>query len=589
MADSRGEGVKDLVRLFGAVFRLSLPYFRSEDRRAGLILLGAVVAIELSIVAVNVLINQWNARFFNALQERNWDQFVRELSIFCVLATIFIVLAVYQLYLNQWLQIRWRKWMTRVYLDRWLASSVHYRMQLFGDAADNPDQRIADDINQFIEKSLTIVVRLLGAIVTLISFFAILWSLSASAPLSVFGSPVNIPGYLVWTALIYSIIGTLIAHWIGWPLAAINFRQQRYEADFRFSLIRVRENAEQIALLRGEEAEKTGLGERFGRVVENFMQLMSRQKKVIFVQQGHAQIAIILPYVVVSPAYFSGVVPLGTLTQTAGAFGSVQESLSFFVTFYRSIAEWAAVVDRLTGFNRALDDAQARTAASDISVTSEPDARSVRIDGLSVHRPDGTQLLAPAVHEFRPREHVLVSGPSGAGKSTLFRALAGLWPYGKGRVVIPEGARIMVLPQRPYFPETTLANALSYPASGAFDDAKLAEALQAVGLPRLTGRLHEEAHWNRVLSLGEQQRLGVARALLQDPDYLFLDEATASLDEPSEAKLYALLHERLKGTTIVSIGHRSTLIGLHDRHVAFEPDGEGTHKLSEAKPAAAAE
>jgi putative ATP-binding cassette transporter len=283
------------------------------------------------------------------------------------------------------------------------------------------------------------------------------------------------------------------------------------------------------------------------------------------------------------------VVPLGTLTQTAGAFGSVQESLSFFVTFYRSIAEWAAVVDRLTGFNRALDDAQARTAASDISVTSEPDARSVRIDGLSVHRPDGTQLLAPAVHEFRPREHVLVSGPSGAGKSTLFRALAGLWPYGKGRVVIPEGARIMVLPQRPYFPETTLANALSYPASGAFDDAKLAEALQAVGLPRLTGRLHEEAHWNRVLSLGEQQRLGVARALLQDPDYLFLDEATASLDEPSEAKLYALLHERLKGTTIVSIGHRSTLIGLHDRHVAFEPDGEGTHKLSEAKPAAAAE
>ncbi|MFZ5693778.1 MAG: ABC transporter ATP-binding protein/permease [Pseudomonadota bacterium] len=581
--------MKDLARIFAAVFRLSLPYFRSEDRRAGLILLAAVIAIELSIVAVNVLINQWNARFFNALQDRNWDNFVKELSIFCVLAAIFILLAVYQLYLNQWLQIRWRTWMTRVYLDRWLASSTHYRMQLFGDAADNPDQRIADDINQFIEKSLTIVVRLLGAIVTLLSFFAILWSLSDSAPLTLFGAQINIPGYLVWTALIYSIIGTLIAHWIGWPLAAINFRQQRLEADFRFSLIRVRENAEQIALLRGEDAEKARLGERFSKVARNFMDLMSRQKKVIFVQQGHAQIAIILPYIVVSPAYFSGAVPLGTLTQTASAFGSVQESLSFFVTFYRSIAEWAAVVDRLTGFNRALGEAQAMAESSAISVVSEPEARAVRIEDLSVHRPDSKPMLAPAATEFRPREHVLVSGPSGAGKSTLFRALAGIWPFGKGRVVIPEGARIMVLPQRPYFPETTLANALSYPTAGAFDDARLIEALKAVGLPALAGRLHEEAHWNRILSLGEQQRLGVARALLQAPDYLFLDEATASLDEPSEGKLYALLHERLKETTIVSIGHRSTLTGLHRRHVAFEPDGDGAHRLAETKPAAAAE
>ncbi len=579
--------MKDLARIFAAVFRLSLPYFRSEDRRAGLTLLAAVVGIELSIVAVNVLINQWNARFFNALQERNWDQFVRELSIFCVLAAIFIVLAVYQLYLNQWLQIRWRTWMTRVYVERWLASSTHYRMQLFGDAADNPDQRIAEDINQFIDRSLTIVVRLLGAIVTLLSFFAILWGLSESAPLTLFGSQINIPGYLVWVALIYSIIGTIIAHWIGWPLAALTFRQQRFEADFRFSLIRVRENAEQIALLRGEHAEKARLGERFAKVAENFMQLMSRQKKVIFVQQGHAQIAIILPYIVVSPAYFSGAVPLGTLTQTASAFSSVQESLSFFVSFYRSIAEWAAVVDRLTGFNRALDDVHAMTEASNISVASEAGARSIRIEDLSVHRPDSTPLLANAATEFHPREHVLVSGPSGAGKSTLFRALAGLWPFGKGRVVIPEGARIMVLPQRPYFPETTLANALSYPASGAFQDTTLIEVLQAVGLSGLTGRLHEEAHWNRTLSLGEQQRLGVARALLQAPDYLFLDEATASLDEPSEARLYALLHERLKQTTIVSIGHPSTLIGLHGRHVAFEPEEGGTHKLAAAKPAAA--
>lgn len=581
--------MKDLIRLFGDVFRLSLPYFRSEDRRAGLSLLAAVVGIELSIVAINVLINQWNARFFNALQDRNWNNFVSEIIVFCVLAAFFVVLAVYQLYLNQWLQIRWRSWMTRVYLERWLAGSTHYRMQLFGEAADNPDQRIADDINQFIEKSIYIVVRLLGAIVTLISFFAILWGLSQSAPLTLFGSPVAIPGYLVWAALIYSVLGTLLTHWIGWPLAAINFRQQRFEADFRFNLIRVRENAEQIALLRGEEAEKTRLGERFAHVIQNFMALMSRQKKVIFVQQSHSQAAVILPYIIVSPAYFSGAAPLGTLTQTASAFNSVQESLSFFVTFYRSIAEWAAIVDRLTGFNRALDEVQAKAAASNIAVASDPDARTVRFDDLSVHKPDGTPLVMPAATEFHPREHVLVSGPSGAGKSTLFRALAGLWPFGKGRVVIPGDARIMVLPQRPYFPETTLANALSYPAAGAFDDATLTDMLRAVGLPGLTGRLHEEAHWNRILSLGEQQRLGVARALLQAPDYLFLDEATASLDEPSEAKLYGLLHERLKTTTIVSIGHRSTLEGLHGRHIALSPAGDGTHRLADVKRPAAAE
>jgi putative ATP-binding cassette transporter len=324
-------------------------------------------------------------------------------------------------------------------------------------------------------------------------------------------------------------------------------------------------------------------------VVANFMELMSRQKKVIFVQQSHSQAAVILPYIIVSPAYFSGAVPLGSLTQTASAFNSVQESLSFFVTFYRSIAEWAAVVDRLTGFNRALDNAETMAVASNVAVTSDPDASAVRIDALSVHRPDGTPLLAPAAAEFQPREHTLVSGPSGAGKSTLFRALAGLWPFGKGRVVIPAGARIMVLPQRPYFPETTLANALSYPAEAAFDDATLVEVLQAVGLSGLTARLHEEAHWNRILSLGEQQRLGVARALLQAPDYLFLDESTASLDEPSEAKLYGLLHERLKGTTIVSIGHRSTLAGFHTRHLAFEPEGDGSHRVADVKRPAAAE
>lgn len=581
--------MSNLSRLVGDIWRLSIPYFRSEDRGPGLLLLAAVIAIELSIVVITVLINQWNARFFNALQDRDWNSFVTEIWIFCGLAAIFVVLAVYQLYLNQWLQIRWRTWMTKNYLDRWLAHSAHYRMQLLGDAADNPDQRIAEDINQFIEHTLLITVRLLGAIVTLFSFLAILWSLSEAAPLTLFGSPVDIPGYLVWAALIYSVGGTVLTHWVGWPLAALHFQQQRYEADFRFNLVRVRENSEQIALLRGEPAENSRLGDRFGHIIRNFMQLMSRQKKIISVQQSHSQAAVILPYIIISPAYFSTTMPLGTVTQTVSAFGSVQESLSFFVLAYRIMAEWAAIVERLSGFNRSLDNAREMHAASNIAVTPDAVEKSVRIDDLSVDRPDGKDLLTPSEAEIRPGERVLLTGPSGSGKSTLFRTIAGLWPFGKGRVSIPANARVMVLPQRPYFPVTTLALALSYPAdAGTFDDATLTEALRAVGMPGLVERLHEEAHWNRILSLGEQQRLGIARALLQAPDFLFLDEATASLDEPSEAKLYTLLHEKLKGTTIVSIGHRSTLKALHGRHITLERDGEA-HRLAEMAQKTAAE
>ncbi|MET0279231.1 MAG: ABC transporter ATP-binding protein/permease [Pseudorhodoplanes sp.] len=564
-----------ISRLIRDVWTLSLPYFNGEDRWAGRGLLAAVIAIELSVVAINVLINQWNARFFNSLQDKNWETFFWELQVFCMLAAAYVLLVVYQLYLNQWLQIRWRVWMTRFYVERWLHNSTHYRMQLTGDPADNPDQRIADDINQFVEKTLTIGIRLLSSVVTLISFVAILWSLSAAAPLTLFGTTVSIPGYLVWTALVYSIVGTLFAHWIGWPLVDLNFRQQRFEADFRFNLVRVRENSEQIGLLRGEAAENARLGERFSKVAENFKRLISRQKRLTFFTQSHSQIAIILPYVVVSPAYFSGAMQLGGLTQTASAFGSVQEALSILVTIYRSMAEWAAVVERLGGFRRSLDDAQVAAAASEIAITpgSEP---AFRLSDLSINKPDGTPLLSSVAAQFHPGDRLLLTGPSGAGKSTLFRALAGLWPFGRGRVSLPPDARVMLLPQRPYFPVTTLAHALSYPSeAGSFDEAALSEALTAVELPGLISRLNEEGHWNRTLSLGEQQRLGIARALLQKPDFLFLDEATASLDEPAEARLYGLLHARLKAATIVSIGHRGTLTQLHDRHLGLEPSANG--------------
>jgi len=559
--------VKRLFATLATIGRLALPYFRSEDRWPGRLLLGAVIAIELSIVAATVILNQWYNRFYNTLQDRNWDAFVSAILFFCALAAVYTVLLVYQNYLNYWLQIRWRRWMTQTYLRQWLNSATHYRMQLLGDAADNPDQRIADDLQMFVQQTLSIGTGILNSVVTLFSFIVILWTLSEDAPLHLFGSSFQIPGYLVWAALIYAVVGTVLTHRIGWPLIPLNFQQQQFEADFRFNLVRTRENSEQIAALRGEAAERERHSDRFARVVANWIALIKRQKRLNFFTQSYSQASVIFPYLMVSPVYFSGAMQLGGLMQTASAFNSVQTALSYFVTAYQSIAQYRAVVTRLTGFEDAI------VAGRDVALTPpmvevlpRNNSNVISIDQLSVRLPNRQPLVNAEHMVLSPGERALVTGPSGAGKSTLFRAIAGIWPFGSGRILVPEDAKVMLLPQRPYFPVASLAAAVSYPARlGTFDDARLANALKAVGLAEWADRLDEEAHWNRMLSLGEQQRLAIARVLLQEPDFLFLDEATASLDEAAEASLYRLLQERLKGTTIVSIGHRSTLGAFHRR------------------------
>lgn len=558
------------------VWRIAAPYFRSEDRWAGRALLAAVIATELAIVGITVLLNQWNSRFYNALQERNWDSFVHEIIYFSVLAAIYTVIAVYQLYLNQWLQIRWRRWMTAQYLGEWLHDANHYRMQLQGDAADNPDQRMTDDVKLFVERTLNIGVGLLSSIVTLASFVAILWGLSNAAPLHVFGRDFAIPGYLVWGALIYSILGTVLTHLIGWPLVGIDFRQQRFEADFRFNLVRVRENSEQIALLRGEAAERERLLARFGRVVENWLAIMTRTKKLTAFTASYSQASVIFPYILVAPAYFAEKIQLGGMMQTASAFSSVQGALSFFISVYRQLAEWQAVLNRLDGFEAGIAAAsQLATRDERIHVTRAAGDGAIDLKGLAVHLPNGTPLVTADGFSLRKDERTLVTGPSGSGKSTLFRAIAGIWPFGTGSIAIPAKATLMMLPQRPYFPVGSLLAAVAYPASeGTFTSDRIGDALELVGLPKLVSQLHEHAHWNRMLSLGEQQRLGLARALLHAPQYLFLDEATASLDEPSEAALYRLLEEKLPATTIVSIGHRSTLEAFHQRNVVLARDGD---------------
>ena len=558
------------------VWRIAAPYFRSEDKWAGRALLASVISIQLALVAIDVLLNQWQNRFFNSLQEYNWDIFVRELGFFCVLATCFILLSVYQLYLNQWLQIRWRRWLTRHFLGEWLHGANHYRMQLQGDAADNPDQRIAEDVKLFVERTLDIGLNLLNSVVTLFSFVIILWGLSEAAPLHLFGKEYAIPGYLVWGALIYAIFGTALTQWIGSPLVRLDFRQQQFEADFRFNLVRARENSEQIALLQGENAERQQLWGRFSNVVQNWYGIMSRTKRLTAFTSSYSQAAVIFPYILVAPAYFAKKVQLGGLTQTASAFGSVQGALSIFVTIYRTLADWRAIVARLDGFETAIASATTLANSGDsIGVVSSGGSKAIDLGQLMVQLPNGTPLVSADGLNLRGGEATLLTGPSGAGKSTLFRAIAGIWPFGSGKITTPADASVMMLPQRPYFPIGSLHAAIAYPGeTGSFSAQQIKEALTLVGLPQLGARLEEEAHWNRMLSPGEQQRLGLARALLHAPNYLFLDEATASLDEASEAALYKLIEKKLPATTVVSIGHRSTLEAFHQRNVVLNRDGD---------------
>ena len=577
--------MKNIRSTLATVWRIAAPYFNSEDKWAGRSLLAAVIAIELALVGNAVLINLWRARFYNALQDKNWDNFVHEMLVFCVLAAILVALQVYQLYLNQWLQIRWRSWMTKKYLGDWMHDANHYRMQLQGDAADNPDQRMSDDVKLFVSQTLALGVGLLSSIVSLASFVVILWGLSAAAPLVLYGIDFTIPGYLVLAALIYAIFGTALTQWIGSPLVTLDFNQQRLEADFRFNLVRVRENSEQIALLKGEPAERQRLLERFSRVIANWYGIMSRTKRLTAFTQSYGQAAVIIPFALVSPAFFANKIPLGALTQTAEAFGQVQDALSFFVTAYRTMAEWRAVVARLDGFEGAIASAVALPTEPRSIGMAQTTTDEISLQQLLVNLPNGKPLVSADGFSLRAGERTLLTGPSGSGKSTLFRAVAGIWPFGDGAINVPANASLMMLPQRPYFPIGSLHAAIVYPGeTESFNPAQMRDVLTMVGLPQLGPRLDEEAHWNRMLSLGEQQRLGLARALLHRPDYLFLDEATASLDEPSEATLYSLLEEKLPDTTIVSIGHRSTLDAFHQRNISMVRDGDH-FALRDGKPA----
>jgi len=560
-------------QLFRDAWAIARPYWFSEDRWAGRGLLVAVIALNLGIVFINVLLNQWNNAFYNSLQDKDYAVFVRQLFKFTYLAGAYIVVAVYQLYLNQMLQIRWRRWLTDRYLAAWLKEKAYYRMQLLTSETDNPDQRIAEDLRLFVNTTLGLSLGLLRAIVTLVSFVAILWTLSG--PFTVPGINVTVPGYMVWAALLYAIVGTWLTDWIGRPLVTLNFNQQRYEADFRYSLVRFRENTEGVALYHGEADELRGFRDRFGNVVRNWWGIMRQQKRLTSFTAGYGQAAIIFPFVVAAPRYFRGEFALGGLMQTASAFGQVQDSLSYIVSSYTDIAEWRAVVARLAGFNQALDQVRTEAAIQGIRHEESP-THGLGLEHVHLALPDGRPLVEDVSFSLRRGDTALISGPSGAGKSTLFRAIAGIWPFGRGRITMPAGDRVLFLPQKPYLPLGSIREVVSYPLPPAgISDATLREALEAVELPQLGDRLDESANWALRLSPGEQQRIAFARALVQKPDWLFLDEATSAVDEAVEGRLYTLLRERLPGVTLISVGHRSTLRPFHTRRLVVAPDAAG--------------
>lgn len=510
------------------VWALAAPYFRSTDKWRARALLLIIVALNLGAVYMLVLINDWNRLFYDALQDKNepvfWEQLVR----FGWLAGGFIVIAVYKFYLTQLLELRWRAWMTESFMDRWLAGHTFYRMELmrFGQAdqtpPDNPDQRIAEDLNLFTSFTVGLCMGLLNASVTLVSFVGILWGLSGAFSFDWGGESVSIPGFMVWTAVVYCLVGSAITHWIGRPLTRLNFAQQRREADFRHHMLRVREYSESIALDRGEAVERSRLGTGLARVVANASLLIHAQKRLTWFTTGFGQAALVFPFIVAAPRFFSGAIQLGELMQVASAFGRVQDSLAWFVDNYPTLAAWKATTDRLTQFEKNLvPSAQCciNDSATNIDIQKADPCDGWQAD-LVLRLPSGQALGVPAQVTIAQGDTILVKGPSGSGKSTLFRALSGIWPWLDGHVQRPPDhpARTRFLPQRPYFPQGTLREALAYPEPAAhYEDTELIAALTDALLPHLASKLDEEDAWAQKLSGGEQQRLAVARALLKKP------------------------------------------------------------------------
>ena len=558
-------------------------WFGSTEGKIGQRLVALSIFVNFADVALTLRFNFFYRDMYNTLQELNAEAFWYQITwIFIPLAVINIAIGMFDLFVDSSLHIRWRTWLTHSLYERWLGKGTHYRIPFTDVEADNPDQRIQQDVNAFIQQTASLSIRLLSQAAQLVSFIVILWTISRDFVLPF--TDTVIPGFLVWLVIAYAVVGTWLTHVIGRPLIGLNFRQEQVEADFRFSLARNRIYSEQIALLRGERAEASRLATLFHAVIDNYVGIIFRRIKLIAFTFTYRQASAVFPLIVAAPSFFAKKITLGTLQQTSDAFSNVKGSLDFFVNSYITLASYRANTIRLGSFKRAMTKAEALSAAGYGLEQGNATGGQVSASGLTLALPDGREIVRADQLVLPKGAATLVAGPSGSGKSTLFRAIAGIWPFGKGRVDVPVGQSALVLPQRPYLPLGTLRGAIAYPSTvDQVDDAAIREALTAAQLPHLADRLDEVDNWDRRLSGGEQQRVAIARALLAKPDWLFLDEATAALDEPSEAAIYRMLRQRLPGTTIVSIGHRSTLNALHDRRVEMQPGDGGLFTPRDAR------
>ena len=557
------------------LFHLITPYWNSEEKKSARLYLAAIITLTIAAVYMTLLLNEWFNSFYSALQNYDSGAVYRGLLRFTGLAFAHIAFAVYSYYLQQRLALRWRKWMTKNYLAKWTGQQMYYRLEMFSQGtADNPDQRISEDINLFTARTLSFMSGLLRSATTIICFIFVLWNLSEILSFSAAGQEFHIYGYLVWTALAYSVLGTWITHKVGHRLVSLNYLQQKLEADFRFSMVRLRETAESVAFYNGAAKEEAFLSNRFMTLLRNTLFIIKKQKQLSWLTNSYAQIAIIFPFVVAVPRYLSQNISLGGLMQIANCFGKVQDAMSYFVDVYASLAEWQSCAERLLSFDKHIAAIEKETEEKSGSLVREETHDRLRLADVTISVPAmdenkrTREIISSASCTIKSGEHVILKGPSGSGKSTLLRTLAGFWPYVKGHISIPAPSEMMFIPQKPYIPMGTSAEAASYPLETA-DEEILSPLLVECGLSHLMEKTDTEADWSHILSLGEQQKLAFVRVFLRKPKWVFLDEATSAMDEETEEKMYRLL-TALPGTTVISIGHRSTLDKWHDRVLRIE-------------------
>lgn len=555
-----------------AVWQLIKPYWQSEEKWKAWGMLAAIVILSLTSVYLSVQFNEWNRVFYDALQNKNFPIFKQQLFKFSWLALIFIVVSIYKVYLTQGLQMSWRRWMTNEYMNKWLSNHAYYYTE-HQHQVDNPDQRIAADLNALTAGTLSLTLGLLSSLVTLFSFITILWSVSGPISFMLGAQQITVPGYMLWFALLYALIGSLVVGLIGRPLVKLSFNQEWFEANFRFGLIRIRENSDAIALYHGEQSEKQQLTDNFEAIRSNWWSIMRLSRRLNFASSFYGQFAIIFPILVAAPRYFSGAIQMGLLMQISSAFGQVQDSLSWFINAFSDLASWKACVNRLAGFNTAIDQVNEQPRGIALGHSQEHD---LQLHNLTLNLPNGNPLFSAVSASLAAGGRVLIAGPSGCGKSTLLRAIAGVWPYGAGEIKTADSKKQLFLPQRSYIPIGSLREGLSYPEESAnHSDERLCEVLEACCLSHLQPALEQYANWSQRLSPGEQQRLAFARAILIKPDILYLDEATSALDDDTEQRMYQLLLEKLPHTSVISVAHRNSVAKYHQHCWRFTQQDDG--------------